>query len=163
VSQQRIIWGAILVWFAAVAARAQTPDKPDAEVEKLGRSVETFLDTAGRSTNASNSTQLQSAFQQLLQSSPLAAQTASLSGLTEKTLDLKTKYGEFRTWERIAAKRVGNDVVVLRYLYKCASYPVVWHVTYYRPPPASGSTLTTDETWRVIAVRFDTDLEALAK
>jgi hypothetical protein len=36
-------------------------------------------------------------------------------------------------------------------------------VTYYRPPPASGSTLTTDETWRVIAVRFDTDLEALAK
>ena len=48
----------------------------------------------------------------------------------------------------------------MRYLYKCENFPVVWHFTFYRTPGA-GDARAKGAAWRVVAVRFDTELEQL--
>ncbi len=102
--------------------------------------------------------QAQSAYRDLLSGSRLLKHDA-LTGLIEKTNELEKKYGENRGFEQIATKRVGTDLVLLKYLYKCESFPVVWYFTYYRTP---GETPSETGNWRVVTVRFDTELELLA-
>jgi hypothetical protein len=92
----------------------------------------------------------------------LAKQTEAVKTLIDKTNELKAKYGECRKFERIAARRVGEDLVMLKYLYKCEDFPVVWYFTFYRTPSRSDVALTDSGSWRAIIVRLDTDLESLA-
>ena len=134
---------------------AQGTSDPDIDV--LDRRVRQFLE--GLSNDDT-----QAAFQQLLAGSQFAKQTDAVKALVDKTRELKTKYGDFRNFEQIAAKRIGKDVVLLRYLYQCEHFPIAWHVTFYRTPPR-GDVPEEEEgsTWRVIILRFDTDLEALAR
>ena len=84
--------------------------------------------------------------------------------MVENTGRLEKHYGRYQGFEQIAAKRIGNDLVLLKYLYKCENLPVVWYFAFYRTP-ASATTTTTaaakDGTWRIVMVRFDTKLEAL--
>ena len=102
----------------------------------------------------------QSAFADLLAGTQLRKQAEALKDLVARTNDLEAKYGVFRAFEKVSAKRVGNDLVLMRYLYKCENFPVVWHFTFYRTP-RSGETRAKTGAWRVVAVRFDTDLEQL--
>ncbi len=104
--------------------------------------------------------QSQGAFTDLLAGSQLLKQSDALKDLIARTNDLETKYGKYRSFEQISAKRVGNDLVLMRYLYKCENIPVVWHFTFYRVPGA-GETAAKNRAWRIVAVRFDTDLEKL--
>ena len=49
--------------------------------------------------------------------------------------------------------------MLVRYLLKCEKFPVIWHVVFYRNfARAAGA---TEDTWVVISVRFDTQVEAL--
>jgi hypothetical protein len=100
------------------------------------------------------------AYRVLLDGSLLSKQTEALKALVSKTGELETKYGKYRAYERIGMRKVGSDLVLLKYLYKCEQFPVVWYFTFYRTPASSGLP-PEDDTWRVIAVRFDTDLDAL--
>lgn len=104
--------------------------------------------------------QSQSAFADLLSGSQLLKQGDALKDLVARTNDLETKYGKYRAFEQVSAKRIGSDLVLMRYLYKCESFPVVWHFTFYRTLGV-GDTGSKTGTWRVVAVRFDTDLEQL--
>jgi hypothetical protein len=104
--------------------------------------------------------QSQSAFTDLLSGSQLLKQADALKDLIGRTNDLEAKYGAYRSFEKVSAKRIGADLVLMRYLYKCENFPVVWHFTFYRTP-GSGDTRAKSGTWRVVAVRFDTDLEQL--
>lgn len=104
--------------------------------------------------------QSQSAFTDLLSGSQLLKQSDALKDLVARTNDLEAKYGKYRAFEQVSAKRIGSDVVLMRYLYKCENFPVVWHLTFYRTPGV-GDTGSKTGTWRVVAVRFDTDLEQL--
>jgi hypothetical protein len=143
-----------LGWASFVGAQS---DQPDVEIAPLEEKVARFFEemSAGPPLGA---------YQQLLAGSWLAKEKDGLKTLAEKTAELKDKYGECRRPEKIVAKRVGVDVVLLKYLYKCERSPVVWHVTFYRPPSrgAAGG-VETGGNWEVIAVRFDTDLESLAR
>lgn len=56
-------------------------------------------------------------------------------------------------------KSVGKDVVLLKYLYKCEKFPVVWYVAYYRD--FTRAVTASDDRWVVISIRFDTQVEAL--
>ena len=105
--------------------------------------------------------QAQSAYPELLAGSRLLKQADALKDLIEKTNELDEKYGRYRAFEQIAAKRIGGDLVLLKYLYKCEDFPVVWYFTFYRTP-SPGETAAENEIWRVITVRFDTELELLA-
>ena len=102
--------------------------------------------------------QTQSAYDDLLAGSQLLKQKEALQELIGKTNELEKEYGQYRGFEQIAAKRIGNDLVLLRYLYKCENFPVVWYFTFYRTP---GETPPETDNWRVVAVRFDTELELL--
>jgi hypothetical protein len=134
------------------AAPAQEPADPD--LEMLQQRVDNFLEAisvGGRS---------QAAFQELLTGSPLLKRTEEISALIAKTDQLRERYGPYRGFEAIAARRVGKDLVFLRYLYKCENFPVVFYFTFYRTPRGE-PTAETGNSWRVIIVRFDTELELL--
>ena len=96
------------------------------------------------------------AFAELLAGGPLE-KSDKVKMLIERSNKLEELYGTFVKAERIAAKEVGKDLVLLTYLHKAKNYPVVWYFTYYRPPSIVGD----EQEWMVIAVRFDTRLDRL--
>ncbi|MEE8450673.1 MAG: hypothetical protein V3R99_02130 [Thermoguttaceae bacterium] len=146
------------LWIVSVATLIAGPAsaqeyaaEPDRELVALDDKISQFLsDVATGETEA--------AFTALLEGSQLADQEKPLAALIEKTKELETKYGKHLDSEQIAAKRIGKDLVLLKYLYKCENFPVVWHFVYYR---TTNETLPENGTWRVITVRFDTELERL--
>jgi hypothetical protein len=133
-------------------ALAQEPS--DAEVDKLEARASQILESVSLGTT-------KTAYEQLLAGSPLLKQTEAVEDLVRKTEQLNDRYGQYVEFEPIASRRVGRDLVLLRYLYKCESFPVVFYFTFYRTPrtdmPAEKS-----NNWWVIIVRFDTELELLA-
>lgn len=133
-------------------AMAQPP--ADTDVDKLKARVDVFLEGVSRGTT-------KTAYEQLLAGSPLLKQTEAVEELVRKTDELKDRYGRYVEFEPIASRRVGKDLVLLRYLYKCESFPVVFYFTFYRTPRSDAPADKTGN-WRVIIVRFDAELELLA-
>ena len=132
-------------------AAAQEP--PDPIVEALGARVRLFLEGVSLGTT-------QAAYEELLAGSPLLKQTEAVEALVKKTEELDDRYGVYRGFEPISARRVGNDLVLLKHLYKCESFPVVFYFAFYRTPRGDGASDASNN-WRVIIVRFDTKLELL--
>jgi hypothetical protein len=69
---------------------------------------------------------------------------------------LATQYGPTRQVEQVSARAIGKDVYVMTYLTKTDTYPIVWYVTFYRPPANNGD---KKNGWGVISLRFDTKIE----
>jgi len=146
----------VILCVVAIEVRAAAPDdvkEKDPVLNALDGRVVQFFEGVSLG-------QSQGAFTDLLAGSQLLKQSNALKDLIARTNDLETKYGKFRSFEQISAKRIGNDLVLMRYLYKCENIPVVWHFTFYRVPGA-GETAAKNRAWRIVAVRFDTDLEKL--
>ncbi len=145
----------LFVLFAGgrISPGQQIPTKTDPVLVALDAKIGQFLEgvSAGQAQNA---------YQELLAGSQLARQEKAVKELIDKTNDLQKKYGPYREFERIAAKRVGSDLVLLKYLYKCENFPVVWYFTFYRTP-TPGEAPPKSSTWRVVTLRFDTELELL--
>jgi len=80
--------------------------------------------------------------------------------LVTETAKIEGKYGAYRSFERVYAKRVGSDLIFMKYLYKCENFPVLWHITFYRTS-TSGDVGPESRPWQVVSIRFDTDLEIL--
>ncbi|MDR1925502.1 MAG: hypothetical protein LBQ66_14110 [Planctomycetaceae bacterium] len=88
----------------------------------------------------------------------------SVSEMRTKLDDVKTRFGGFRDYEKIDAKPIGKDLVIIRYLLKCDSYPIVWTFTFYRHPSVAASITTSTPTaaqWQTIGLRFDTNIDIL--
>lgn len=145
---------AMLVLVGTKAGLAQEPSDP--AIELLEGQVVTFFDALGRGEAAR-------AFSELLLNSPLAKQDQAIQSLVNDIGILKDRCGEYRECERLSARLVGTDLAVFRYLYKCENYPVAWYFVFYRPPLRNGVGSDSTSRWRVISVRFDTDLESLAR
>ena len=134
-------------------APAQEPADPD--VEMIEQRIDNFFEgisVGGRT---------QAAYQELLTGSALLKQTKQIEALIAKTDQLHERYGPYRGFEPIAARRVGKDLVLFRYLYKCEHFPVVFYLTFYRTPRGEPAAEPSNS-WRVIIIRFDTELELLA-
>ena len=139
---------------------AQEPDRVvDPKIVMAEKTVDAvFADLQTSETKTEN------AFKELLLKGSTQllteAKKPALQSLVKKTdALLKEKYGKYRGHERISAKSIGKDLLLLKYLYKCEHYPIVWHFTFYRKAKTAEPTASK---WIVIAVRFDTDLELLA-
>ena len=147
--------GAALLAFALMsqAAWAQ-PSSDDPLIDSLDFKVTQFFDAVILK-------EVESGLNDLLAGSQLLKQKEQISTLISKTHDLEKRFGTFKNYERVGARRVGQDLVLLRYLYKCEQFPVVWYVTYYRD--FNRGDPDDADNWRVIAIRFDTDLEVLGK
>jgi hypothetical protein len=151
----RLALGGWLLCFGLVGAgpapAAQEPaEQTDPELAALEGRVEQFFEGLGAG---------QAAFQELLAGSRLLDQTEALGRLVEGAGGLTGKYGRYVGAEQVGAKRIGADLVTMRYLYKCEELPVVWYFVFYRTPSSTEGTAAG--VWRVVGVRFDTDLDAL--
>lgn len=145
---------ALLVLIGVKAGSAQEPSDP--AIELLEGQLVTFFDALGRG-------EAPKAFSELLLDSPLAKEDQAIQSLVKGVGTLKDRCGEYRTYERLSARLVGTDLAVFRYLYKCENYPVAWYFVFYRPPPRNGVGSEGTSRWRVISVRFDTDMESLVR
>jgi len=146
------LWLVCIVLSVAASTSAQDfPAEPDRDMVSLDDKISQFLTDVAMGETPD-------AFSALLEGSRLADQEKPLAALIERTKQLETKYGKHIDSEQIAAKRIGKDLVLLKYLYKCEHFPVVWHFAYYR---TTNETPSDNGTWRVISVRFDTELERL--
>lgn len=149
-----ILCGGVLV----SAAAAQTGEATSEEIIAAADArVRTFLESlAGKDAT------VEQAYDALLKGGPLAGKKQSIEALVARSGELESRYGTFRAAERIEAKRIGADVLLFKYLYKCDNFPVVWYFTFYRDQrSATGIAATTTRGWSVIAVRFDTEIELL--
>ncbi|HEV3137291.1 MAG TPA: hypothetical protein VGZ26_05290 [Pirellulales bacterium] len=136
------------------AAAADEAVPPGPVVGKLHDKVIRFLDGISNGDEAN-------AFSELLVGSQLLEQDGAVRGLVDKSKDIVKRYGAHRESEQVGAKRIGKDVVLLKYLFKCEKFPVVWYFTYYRDFSRSSAT-SGDDHWVVISVRFDTQVELLS-
>lgn len=138
-----------------MAGAAGAPAQENATLnDKLAARVSQFLEGVGRG-------QTQAAYDELLRGSLLITQTKAVEALVAKTGQIPEQYGKYRAFEPVDSKQIGNDLVLMRYLYKCENFPVVWYFTFYRTP-APVELTAENGTWRVITVRFDTRLDQLA-
>ncbi len=143
--------------WTAQAALAQ--EATDPIIEELHGRAAAFLEEVSQDRT-------EVAYQELLRDSPLLKQfeeSEQMKKLIEKTKELKGKYGECRKIERVVERKIGTNLILLRYLYQCEVFPVVWHFVFYRVPPRSDISSPADQPWRLVVVRFDTELERLAQ
>ena len=138
-----------LVALAALGTRGFGQDDP---LDQPSRQAAKFLESLSEKT-------VDDAYNALLDGSPLGKdqQPDRLKKVIEGTKKLfgSAVYGSPRTkepFERVKAQKVGEDLAVLRYLYKFDQLPVAWHFTFYR----------TNGKWVVVGVRFDHEYESLA-
>jgi hypothetical protein len=139
-------------WGQRLSASQEIPKEKDAVLATLDGRIGQFLDGVSQG-------QAQNAFQELLAGSQLAKQADAIKDLIARTNELESKYGKYRAFEQISAKRIGSDLILMRYLYKCENFPVVWYFTFYHTP--GSSEMTKGAGWRVVAIRFDTNLDSL--
>ena len=123
------------VLLAAVACPAQE----DADVKAVSDRVAAFLDDLSDDPTA--------AFKTLLDKSSLAG-TEDIQRLTAAAAEFPKKYGTYIGSERVAHRKVGQDLILLTYLYKSERFPIVWRFAFYRPRT----------TWNLVSVRFDSKL-----
>ena len=97
------------------------------------------------------------AFGELLRSSPLGSADArpQLTELQKKVEEAK-QFGEIINWEEYESKRIGKDIMSLRYILKYEQYPIIWTFTFYRKP-SGPSSMTTSNPWVLIDLRLETD------
>jgi hypothetical protein len=147
---------ALLIWLSGVGVTLGQEVSPETDpvLLRLDERIRQFMDTVAMG-------QVQSAYDELLTGSQLLKQERALKELVRKTDAMRTKYGRYGGAEQITAKPIGRDLMLLRYLYKCRDFPVVWYFAFYRSP-ADNEPLTAADHWRVVSVRFDTDLELLS-
>lgn len=97
------------------------------------------------------------ALEELLRNSPITGDEALTNTLVEKMKDINTRFGAYLAFEVIGTKQIGSDLVLIRYIYKCQNYPVVWNFIFYRPLSKTGD--TTSRQWTLIGLRFDSNLD----
>lgn len=137
-----------------LAVRGQNePPAEEQSLEPLAMRLRNFLQDVSVG-------QAEEAFDTLLAGGPLADQAEAVQTLVDKAGRLEEKYGNCRGFEQIKLRRLGTDVALFTYLYKCEQLPVAWQFTLYRTASRPGAASASDA-WHVVAVRFDTALENL--
>lgn len=155
---------AVLIVFVALGCLLAGTLTTPAQQSPTDDVVITALDSrAGRFLEAVSLGDTERAYADLLAGGRLAQQKEAVANLVEKTSQLRTLYGKYQSFERIATERVGQDLVLLTYLYKSVDFPVVWHFAFYRGTVATSEALPQSDGWRAVEVRFDTNLEALGQ
>ncbi|MCL2303812.1 MAG: hypothetical protein FWC43_08695 [Planctomycetaceae bacterium] len=145
-----ILGNRFLVPFGQLRAQQSTVSSTE---ELLDRRVETFfrdLEQAG--TLAKTTAVFEEIFQE--DSSTPRTSTSAVDNMSTRFMELSSsEIGQLHGCEKIGAKPVGRDVILLKYLTKHDKAPVSWVFTFYRSP-------RSNSTWNLILVRFDTNLES---
>ncbi|MDO4587128.1 MAG: hypothetical protein Q4C95_07510 [Planctomycetia bacterium] len=130
-------------------AKAQTEKVTSNDLEVLHSNIKLFFENLSDSNKGPKK-----AFEDILKNSPLRSDEKVTNDLMNGLKEINTRFGNYVSFEEIGTKSIGNDLVVIRYLYKCQNYPVVWYFTYYRPLAK-----TENSSWTLIGFRYDSDLD----
>ncbi|MBQ9370880.1 MAG: hypothetical protein IJU03_01690 [Thermoguttaceae bacterium] len=138
-------------------AQTQPPQLTMPEIENMRRPIDAFFEAISDPDKDSAA-----AVNDLLANSALSADEQTKTKVTEGVKQMNQHFGAYVSFEQIGVKKLGADLVVFRYVYKCQNYPVVWYFTYYFPRSKSTdpSTTPSSEQWRLIGFRYDTNLDA---
>jgi len=144
----------LLPSFRFFPAGAQSQPVADTSRDEFDARILVFFDALAMR----NST---SAFNELLRSSPLGTPDASesLTAMQSRIDELQTQFGNILLWEKLDTKRIGSNIVLVRYVLMYDHYPTVWTFTFYRKPTTS-TTLTTPG-WVLVELHFETDMKSL--
>ena len=159
----------VLPSIPAIPVGAQGTSTPIDPARDFDERIQSFFDQlkTGNTTVA---------FDNILLESPLGATTASgqISDMRARFEETKKNlFGEILSFERYGSKRIGEDIIVVRYILKCENYPMIWTFTFYRKPVSqtsltsgslgSGTTsVTNTNRWNLIEMRFDSNLDLLS-
>ena len=151
--QKRILVFGTFLGAVALSATTSLGQQVDPVIESLHKDVvSVFFENV-------KSGSIKAAYGELLGNKQLGTEE-DRDALVKKTAEIEDTYGPYRGFEQVYAKRVGNDLVFMKYLYKCENFPVLWHITFYRT--SNSSELGPESRpWQVVSIRFDTDLEIL--
>ena len=125
--------------------------------QEIDARIRTFFETLARGSSTS-------AFDELLRQSPFSNYEAGQASaeLRKKTDELSVQYGGMLNHEKCDFKRIGDDLVLTRYISKHENSPIIWTFAFYRKP-AGATSITNPNTWMFIQLHFDTDLRLLLK
>jgi hypothetical protein len=133
-------------------------------VRELDTQIEDFFNDLKRGTMT------MTALNNLLRQGSLGSSNSDVTALRTKVDECKTKFGEILAWEKYddESKRIGTDIMQIRYILKYDQYPVIWTFTFYRKPSVSSSPLSftpstavssgSSSTWTLISLHFDTEI-----
>lgn len=152
----RTVFAALVVCSALIPARNALAQDSS---EVTGPVVSNLEDRVIRFFNDVAAGKENDAFNELLHGSQLLEQDDDVQALIDKSKLIEDRYGPFQDSERIDAKRIGNDLVLMKFLFKCEKFPVVWYFAFYRDFRRAPTATSND--WVVIAVRFDSQVERL--
>ena len=135
----------------------------ETEVSELKSNIQTFF-TALEVQPGSQETYLNAL--RMMFNGPQIQSSDTLITMAQKTEEM-IKIGGNSRWrsEFLDYKPVGNDLIQIRYLYKCDTQPFVWYFTFYRTQPVTrpGEMSSGTRKWNCIGIRFDNDLDSLFK
>ena len=100
----------------------------------------------------------QKGLETLLKNSPFDGESKEemMKALSEKISSINEQFGAYVSFEPIGVKSIGRDLIILRYLYKCQNYPIVWYFIFYRPLSADGE--SGSKSWFLIHFYYDSQL-----
>lgn len=141
----------VLIGQVAIGSAQTTVDSDAVVISSLTKRVEAFFgELKLPSANADN------VFADFLAGGPLS-RAEQRTAFVESYKKLETSYGRFLVAKQVHAKRVGEDLIFLTFLYESERFPLVWRFAFYRPPL---DTLERPD-WFIVRLGFDTKLEQL--
>lgn len=142
---------AALFW--ALACCRLAVGQEDQILIDLNRRVEFFFN------NLDTADDLEKAFEDILVDGPLSApdRRSATTNLIRRFESLQSRCGKYLSAESLTSKKIGSDLVYLRFLYKAEQFPVAWHFVFYHRADEEKTK------WVLVSLRFDTKLEALGK
>ena len=121
----------------------------ETDVSQIQGRILSFFDAFMNNQPSSPDT-YQSAYQKIFSGS-LPQDSGSMVQETEKLIKSGTNW----RYELLDTKPVGSDLILIRYLCKSETHPVIWYFTFYRSP--------NTRNWNCLGIRFDTDYDSLFK
>ena len=129
--------------------QAQTITTASMERE-LDARIETFFTSLSRGTSST-------AFEETLRLSTLGTSSAdpAIQEMRSRVDSMRSQFGNILHWEKYETKRIGEDVILIRYLLKYDIHPVMWTFSYYRKP--TGPSIVNNP-WLLVGLHFETDV-----
>jgi hypothetical protein len=121
----------------------------ETDVSQIQGRIVSFFDAFINNQHPSPDT-YQNAYQRMFS----GAQPSNISDMVQKTEEMISERTNWR-YERLDTKLVGSDLILMRYLCKSETHPVIWYFTFYRSP--------NTRNWNCLGIRFDTDYDSLFK
>ena len=142
-----------------IPAGAQTQPTADTNREEFDARIFTFFDTLRRGNS-------DLAFNDLLRTSPLGTPDAIAHSNAMRTRvdELQSHFGNVLAWESLDTKRVGANIVLVRYILMYDQHPVIWTFVFYRKPSITPSAIAPNPNlWVLVEFHFDTDMKSLLR